>query len=127
MRAVRCWALTGSAALIASAMAMAGGAAASANPAPHRVALRSSLAPAAARKHPAGSVAAKASVSFDLMLSLRNAAGARSFVRQVSSPGSRQFHHFLSDAAWVSRFGPTKTALSKAETWLRHQGFTVVS
>jgi subtilase family serine protease len=127
MRAVRCWALTGSAALIASAMAMAGGAAASASPAPHRVALRSSLAPAAARKHPAGSVAAKASVSFDLMLSLRNAAGARSFVRQVSSPGSRQFHHFLSDAAWVSRFGPTKTALSKAETWLRHQGFTVVS
>jgi subtilase family serine protease len=127
MRAVRCWALAGSAALVASAMAMAGGAAASASPAPHRVALRGSLAPAAARKHPAGSVAAKSSVTFDLSLSLRNAAGARNFVRQVSTPGTKQFHHYLKYATWVSRFGPTKTALSKAEAWLRAQGFTVVS
>jgi subtilase family serine protease len=85
------------------------------------------MTPARERSHPAGSVAPKSSVSFDLLLSLKNAAGARAFVREVSSPGSRLYHRYLTDARWESRFGPTKAEVARAESWLRHAGFTVGS
>ena len=88
---------------------------------PHRMALRGSLAPAQARSHPDGSVAASSPVSFDLVLSLRNASGAQAFVRAVSSPGSAKFHQYLTDAQWVSRFGPAKATVAKAESWLRQR------
>src|SRR5262252_7322715 len=130
MKLARWWALTGAAGLGLSMAAITGPpAAASPHPGPasHRVALRGTLAPAKARAHPAGAVASNSQVSFELMLSLRNAAAAQAFVQQVSSPGSAEFHHYLTDAQWVSRFGPTQVAVAKAQAWLRHEGFTVGS
>jgi subtilase family serine protease len=91
------------------------------------MALRGTLAPARERARAAGTVAGTSQVSFDLTLALRNAAAAQAFVRQVSAPGSAEFHHYLSDAQWVSRFGPTQAAVAKAESWLRQQGFAVGS
>ena len=96
-------------------------------PASHRVALRGTLAPARERAHPAGTVAGTSHVRFDLLLSLRNAAAAQAFVRQVSTPGSAEFHHYLTDAQWLSRFGPTQATVAKAQAWLRQTGFTVGS
>jgi subtilase family serine protease len=127
MRAARWWALTGSGALVASVMAAVLPAAASASPTPDRVALRGSLTPAVERSHPAGKVAGTSSVSFDLVMSLRNASGAQKLVREVSSPGSKLFHHYLSDARWTSRFGPTKGEVARAESWLRSQGIKIVA
>jgi len=128
MKAARWSALAGSAGLVLSGMwAMASPADAAPHPVPHRVALRGSLTPARERSHPVGSVSAKAPVSFDLLLRLRNAAGARAFVRAVSSPGSSMFHHYLTDAKWEARFGPSKAEVAAARSWLRHEGFTVVS
>lgn len=127
MKAARCLALTGSIGLALSfSAAIAGPAFAKPTP-PDRVSLRGSFTPAAERSHPAGQVAARTSVSFDLALSLRNAAGAQRFVREVSSPGSKQFHHYLKDAQWLRRFGPTQATIASARSWLRRQGFTVVS
>ncbi len=128
MRAARLWAFIGSVGLAAAGLgAMAGPAAAKPAPVPPRKALRGSAPPAAARKHPAGGVAATSSVSFDLVLSLRNASGAQAFLREVSSPGSALFHHYLTDAQWESRFAPTKATVARAQAWLRSEGFTVVS
>jgi subtilase family serine protease len=125
MKPARLWALTGSVGLAVS-FAAAAPAAAATHPAPsHRVALHGSLAPAKARAHPAGSVAATSMVRFGLTLSLRNAAGAQAFVRQVSSPGSSLYRHYLTDAQWVARFGPTTAAVARAQSWLRQEGFTV--
>ncbi len=126
MKPARWWALTGSVGLAVS-FAAAAPAAAAAHPAPppHRVALRGSLVPARERAHPAGSVAAKSTVRFDLVLALRNAAGAQAFVRQVSSPGSSLYRHYLTDAQWVTRFGPATASVAKAQSWLRQEGFTV--
>ena len=100
MKAARLWALTGSIGLGVSFLAAAGSAAAATSPSPNRVALRGSLSPAAARAHPAGAVSAKSTVSFDLTLKLRNAAGARKFALAVSTPRNKQFHHYLTDAQW---------------------------
>jgi subtilase family serine protease len=94
---------------------------------PHRITLRGSLVPATERAHSAGAVAAKSKVSFDLVLKLRNASGAAAFVREVSSPGSREFHHYLSDAQWVARYGATRSELAKGESWLRANHFSITS
>jgi subtilase family serine protease len=94
---------------------------------PHRITLRGSSVPATERAHSAGAVAAKSKVSFDLVLKLRNASGAAAFVRAVSSPGSREFHHYLSDAQWVAKYGATSSAVAKAKSWLRANHFTITS
>jgi subtilase family serine protease len=127
MKRIRLLALVASAGLAVSFMAVAGGPAASASikSQPGRVTLRGSEAPAAARKHPEGRLAPATSVSFDLLLTLRNAAGAQAFVRAVSSPGSADFHHYLTDARWEARFGPTNSDIAKAVSWLRRNHFTV--
>jgi subtilase family serine protease len=130
MKLARWWALTGTVGLGLSMAAMTGPPAAASphpSPAPHRVALRGTLAPARERTHAAGAVTGTSPVQFYLLLSLRNAAGAQDFVQQVSSPGSAEFHHYLTDAQWVSRFGPTQAGVTKAEAWLRHEGFKVGS
>jgi subtilase family serine protease len=124
MKRARLLALTGSTALAVSFLVAAGSAVASTPPS-GRVTLRGSAPPAIARAHQAGRVAANSSVSFDLTLKLRNAAGAQRFVRSVSTPGSSQFHHYLSDAQWQARFGPTKAEVASATSWLRHEGFRV--
>jgi subtilase family serine protease len=45
----------------------------------------------------------------------------------VSTPGSALFHHYLTDASWDSRFGPTTAEVREAESWLRGEGFAVGS
>ncbi|HYK31860.1 MAG TPA: S53 family peptidase, partial [Streptosporangiaceae bacterium] len=98
-----------------------------AKPTPNRITLRGSLTPAVERAHPAGKVSASSRVRFDLLLTMRNAAGARTFVRQVSSPGSRLFHKFLTRQQWIARYGPTNASIASARSWLHSQGFAVGS
>ncbi len=130
MKLARWWAVTGAVGLGVSMAAMTGPPAVAAphpGPASHRIALRGTLAPARERARPAGTVAGTSQVRFDLLLSLRNGTAAQAFVQQVSSPGSAEFHHYLTDAQWVSRFGPAQATVAKAQAWLRQAGFTVGS
>ncbi len=129
MKAARWLALSGSVGLAVAFAAAIPATAASAHSsaAAGRVPLAGSLAPKQERSHPAGKVAAGAEVNFDLTLKLRNAAGAKAFVKAVSDPGSREFHHYLTDKKWTSKFGPTRSSVRKAEGWLRHSGFKISS
>ena len=114
MRTARWLALIGSLGLAASVVAAAPAAAHTArttHPAPAAAAQRLL---AQARSHPDGGVAASSSVRFDLVLSLRNATGAQALAREVSTPGSAQFHHYLTDAQWEARYGPAKAEVSRA-------------
>jgi subtilase family serine protease len=125
MKLIRWWPLVGVTGLTLSMTAVAGAAAsAQRSPAP-RVALQGSLAPAQERARPAGSVSPGSPVSFDLLLSLRDATGAQTLLQQVSSPGSARFHRYLTDAQWESRYGPSQAEVTKARSWLRQEGFTV--
>jgi subtilase family serine protease len=124
MRNGRLWALTGAAALAISCTVAAAWPA-SGVPGPARSNLRGSLTPATERAHPAGGVAAGSAVSFDLLLTMRNGAGAQALVKEVSNPGSAQFHHYLSLRTWVARYAPTTAAVAKAIAWLRAEGFSV--
>ena len=126
MGIARLWALTGAVGLaIGCTAAAAWPSATNPPPGPGRANLRGSLTPAAERSHPAGKVPGTAAVSFDLLLTPRNAAGAQAFVKAVSTPGSAEFHHYLTDAAWVARYAPTTGAVAKARSWLRGEGFSI--
>jgi subtilase family serine protease len=128
MKPARWWALTGSVGLAVSFMAAtAGTATASASPATHGVSPLAARVAALEYSHPAGKIAGSTQVGFDMVLSLRHAAAAEALVRAVSQPGSPQFHKYLTRAAWEARFGPAQTQIAKAESWLRHNGFSVVS
>jgi subtilase family serine protease len=119
MKTARCWALTGVAGLLLS---MAPLAAASASPRP-----TSGLSglQATIRQHEVGAVSKSAPVNFELVLRLRNAAGAQALLKAVSTPGSRSFRHYLTTAQWEARFSPTASAVKSARNWLRSQGFRV--
>jgi len=90
-----------------------------------RTPLAGSQIPAAARQHPAGAVAKSSRVSFELVLKLRNAAGAQALVRAVSTPGSSRYRHYLTAAQWEARFSPSAHEVAGARTWLASEGFKV--
>jgi subtilase family serine protease len=125
MKYNRRWVMLASAGLVASTVASTAslipGAAASS------AATQSPAAQAAAkqRSQPVGQVPATAPVSFDLVLSLRNAAGAAQEVKAVTDPASAQFHHYLTDAQWEATYGPTQATIHSAEAWLKNHGFSV--
>src|ERR1700689_1248745 len=124
MKAARLLALTGSMGLAVSFMA-AGVASASTHSSPNRVTLAGSAPAAKALAHPDGKVAASSSVSFDLSLKLRNAAGAARFAMAVSTPKNKSFHKYLTDAKWEAKYGPSRAEANAAVKWLRHEGFKV--
>jgi subtilase family serine protease len=124
MTSVRSWAALASVGLAVSAATVASGTPASASTS-GRAALSGSFTPASERSKPAGHVAAGSLVSFDLSLTLRDAAGAQAIVTAVSTPGSAQYRQYLTDAQWIARYAPTQASVAAAETWLRSQGFKV--
>ncbi len=90
-----------------------------------RTQLTNSLAPAAARTQALGAVSAASPVSFELALALRDPRGAQTALKAVSDPTSASYRHYLTDAQWMKRYGPTMAAVSTAESWLRSEGFSV--
>jgi subtilase family serine protease len=90
-----------------------------------RTPLAGTLVTSAARQHPVGAVAKSASVNFELVLKLRDAAAAQSLVRAVSSPGSKSYRHYITAAQWESRFSPTASQVRSARQWLASEGFKV--
>ncbi len=124
MTSVRSWAALASVGLAVSAATVASGVPASASTS-GRTTLAGSFTPASERAKPAGHVAAGSQVSFDLSLTLRDAAGASAIITAVSTPGSAQYRHYLTDAQWIARYAPTQASVTAAENWLRSQGFEV--
>jgi hypothetical protein len=64
-------------------------------------------------------------VDFELVLKLRDASGAQSLVRAISSPGSASYRHYLTASQWESRFSPATNEVSTARAWLASEGFAV--
>jgi subtilase family serine protease len=119
MKAARWWALAGAAGLVVS-MAPLGAVAASPRPAAALSGLQATM-----REHEVAAVAKSAKVNFELVLQLRNAAGARALLKAVSTPGSRSYRHYVTTAQWERRFSPSARAVRSARSWLRSQGIRV--
>jgi len=73
-----------------------------------------------------GTTATSGTVGFRVYLGWRNAAAAESLARQVSTPGSSSYGHFLTPAQFRQKFAPTQADVTAVQRWLRSSGFTVV-
>jgi subtilase family serine protease len=112
------------AATVGTTAAVGGVAAASGRPAD--VVLAGSAVPFASHARPTGSVAGSTRLTIEVWLK-PDLAGAARFASAVSTPGSTLFRHYLSPAAYTARFGASRAAATKVESWLRTEGFTAVT
>lgn len=109
---------------VATAITIVGTSAAGAA-SPGRSVLAGTEAPAAVRYHPVGNVAKSTQVKFDLVLQLRNSKAAAALVKSVSTPGSKNFRHYVTASTWESEFSPSASSIAKATKWLKSSGFKV--
>ncbi len=70
-------------------------------------------------------VPSSATQHLTFVLALRDPAGAQALADAVSTPGSAQYGHFVSAAAWRARFAPTSDQVATVSKWLRSQGLTI--
>jgi subtilase family serine protease len=120
--------------LFASAAAMAAFAAgvvpsqAGATVGGRRVIVNTAPSALAARALAGGTTTAAAAnrrLSFQVQLSLRDAATAERVATAVSTPGTAQYGHYLSPAAFNARFAPTPAQARGIEGYLASYGITV--
>jgi subtilase family serine protease len=115
----------GATAAIVSVSIVGASGAAGALPAPSVTRLAGSAAPFTSDASVIGAVAARQELSIQVWLRPKVAA-AQSFATAVSTPGSAQFHRYLSPGRYTARFGATPAAATRVEKWLRSAGFTAV-
>ena len=108
----------------AGAAAVAGASASVAAASPAKVTLRNSESPAAATTPRVGSVASGTQINFEVELKLADQAGAESFVRAVSTPGTASYGKFLMPAQWEAQFSPSAADVSQVKQFLTQSGFT---
>jgi subtilase family serine protease len=83
-------------------------------------------APAAAVGPSTGTVAGTQTLTIQVWLT-PNLAGATQFANAVSTPGSAQYHQYLSPAAYTARFGATAAQAQAVQSWLTSEGLSQVS
>ena len=88
--------------------------------------LAGSTVPFAAAHNALGAVPASSRLTIEVWLKPQTAA-AQNYATAVSTPGSPLFEHYLSPAAYTTRFGATSQEASSVESWLKSSGFTGVS
>ena len=64
-------------------------------------------------------------VDFELYLGFRRSAEAEALLRQVSTPGTPTYRHYLDPAAFRAEFARPAADVATVSAWLRSQGFTV--
>jgi subtilase family serine protease len=74
--------------------------------------------PATFVRHTAGST----SVTVHVVLGWRNATQLDRLKAAVSTPGTKQYRHFLTGAQFRARFSPSAADAAKVGSWLRSQG-----
>ena len=93
---------------------------------PAYVRLAGSAAPFTSPGRATSSMAASSRLTIQVWMRPGHLAAAQKYATQVSTPGTRLFHHYLSPAAYTARFGATKAGAKAVTSWLRHQGFTSI-
>ena len=90
-----------------------------------RATLSGTAAPAQVQAAATGAVSGSTQVNFDLVLKLRDQAGAVALLKAVSTPGSAEYRDYLTAAQWQAEFSPTAAQVAQAEQWLTGQGFSL--
>ncbi len=71
-----------------------------------------------------GALSQGTQLSITVTLQPRDPAALAAYAAAVSTPGSSEYHHYLSVAEFARRFGPTSSAIAAAEASLRARGLS---
>jgi subtilase family serine protease len=112
-------------AVIACMTTVTAGGPADATPEPAETALAGSTVPFTSLLPATGPVPGSEQLTIQLWLA-PDVTAAASFSTAVSTPGDPLFQHYLSPAAYTSRFGASPAAAHQVERWLRAEGFTAI-
>jgi subtilase family serine protease len=75
--------------------------------------------------HRAGAAKSSEQVDFRVYLQWRGGDAAERYATAVSTPGTKEFHKFLTPAQFNTRYAPTTDSVNAVKSWLRHEGFSV--
>jgi subtilase family serine protease len=84
-----------------------------------------SVSPAVQAASRAGAVPASQPLTIQVWLK-PDLAGATTFATAVATPGSAEFHHYLSPNAYTARFGPSAAHATAIAAWLTARGLAQV-
>ncbi|GAC1306117.1 MAG: S53 family peptidase [Steroidobacteraceae bacterium] len=73
-----------------------------------------------------GSAPGNRTVTIALHMALSNATGLQSFAEQVSSPGNRQYGHYLNKEQFAGKYAPERAAVDAAKVLLERAGMSGV-
>ncbi|TBR37097.1 MULTISPECIES: S53 family peptidase [Dyella] len=59
-----------------------------------------------------------------LVLKLRNQPDLEDYIQQTITPGSRNYHQFLTTAQFASKYGATDAQIAQVQSFLKQQGLT---
>lgn len=74
---------------------------------------------------PLAPVSSNGEWTFGIVLPSHNPSGLAHYAQSVSNPKSPLYHHYLSHAQVMSRYGPSPMMVHAAELYLRSHGFSV--
>jgi len=114
--------LSAVAAMIAGAFAVAGPARAATPSTRPLAGTHPAWATAAAQR---GVTPSAATISAQVYLAGRNAAGLAAYAREVSTPGSPRYGHYLTVAQQDAAFGPAPAQVQKVDSWLTRSGLKI--
>ncbi len=115
------------AAIAACALGAAAPAAQAASPASTaRTDIAGSTAPSTTQANAVGAVPGSQHLTIQVWLA-PDTAGASAFDTAVSTPGSAQYHHYLSPAQYTSQFGASQSEAQAVSSWLTSEGLTAVT
>jgi subtilase family serine protease len=128
LRRVRVYGVVGVASLLAVGGGMVASATASASVNPNNVRVtlagtRTGLATAKALQKAAPALPARITAS--VYLADRDAAGLTAFAKAVSTPGTAQYHHYLTAAQAKALYAPTAAEAHSVESWASGSGLRV--
>jgi subtilase family serine protease len=121
---LRAIAAAGAASLLAVGGGVAAAASASATVHPARLSIAGTHPAWATAKALVGT-AVTGSVTANVYLANQNDAGLSAYAAAVSTPGSKQYRHYLTAAQTLARFAPTAAAATAVESWAKGAGLKV--
>ena len=113
-------------ALGTAAASVLGAGSATAAPRPGRHVLNGSQPNWLSRAQATGGAPADAStISFGLLLKLRDTAAAEATLASISDPASASYGKWLTSSDFATRFAPAKADVTAVQSWLKNQGFAL--
>ena len=74
---------------------------------------------------PVGELPKTQTLSLDLVLPMRNTIAFEELLSEIYTPGSAEYHHYLTPAEFTEKFGPTEADYAKVVEFAQTHGLTV--